>query len=617
MTSTVPGPVVESVLGGLDLADHLTPRTMQRAHRRLVAKALAEFSHERLLTPRPVTDDGGPGGERSAPFHEIRAGESTYRFHAHRHELDHWVVDPWSVVRERDGEVVEPDALELVAELHTDLGIPEQLLGTYLEELSATLAAAAWKDTHHALTSEDLVHADLQAIEGAMTEGHPAFVANNGRIGFGLDDYRAYAPETGSDVHLVWLGVRREHALLACGDGVDEESLYTGELGSADDEGSELATLRRRLADLRLDPDDYLLVPAHPWQWSNKLAVTFAADVARRDVVALGTSRDDYRPQQSIRTFFNVSRPERHYVKTALSIQNMGFMRGLSPHYMGATPAINDWVQGVVAADEELRSCGFDVLRERAAVGYTGGVYQQLAGRSPYQKMLSALWRESPGSRLAPTERAATMTSLLHRDRYGRGHASALVAASGLDPADWVRRYLDAYLRPLAHCLWAHDLAFMPHGENVILVLEEHVPVRILMKDIGEEVAVLGDGPLPDEVERVRAAVPEGTQVLCILTDVVDGFLRFLAADLAEDGVLDGTTFWSLAAQCLRDLQADHPELTSAFERYDLFVEEFDHSCLNRLQLRNTLEMVDLADQAQSLMFAGTLVNPLALHETR
>ncbi len=39
---------------------------------------------------------------------------------------------------------------------------------------------------------------------------------------------------------------------------------------------------------------------------------------------------------------------------------------------------------------------------------------------------------------------------------------------------------------------------------------------------------------------------------------------------------------------------------------------EFRHSCLNRLQLRNTLQMVDLTDQAQSLIYAGTLANPVA-----
>jgi hypothetical protein len=45
------------------------------------------------------------------------------------------------------------------------------------------------------------------------------------------------------------------------------------------------------------------------------------------------------------------------------------------------------------------------------------------------------------------------------------------------------------------------------------------------------------------------------------------------------------------------------------------------HSCLNRLQLRNNQQMVDLTDPAGNLQFAGTLRNPVAAfrdatHET-
>ncbi len=57
---------------------------------------------------------------------------------------------------------------------------------------------------------------------------------------------------------------------------------------------------------------------------------------------------------------------------------------------------------------------------------------------------------------------------------------------------------------------------------------------------------------------------------------------------------------------------ADHPELADAAAHYDLLRPTFRHSCLNRLQLRNTLQMVDLTDQAESLMFAGTLDNPIS-----
>ncbi len=579
-------------------AAHLSRAPMGRAHRMLVAKAIGEFAHERLLDPRPVGAD-----------HELVSpnGRSRYLFHAHRYDLDHWVVGPWSIIRTVDGAPAEVDALEFVVEHADVLGIPDELLPTYLEEISSTLAGAAWKHVHATTSSRGLVGADFQTIEAAMTEGHPAFVANNGRIGFSLSEHAAYAPETGSRFAVVWLAARRDLAHLSLGAGLDEESLYAGELDPA--------TRRRFAGTLRgrgLDPSDYLLVPVHPWQWEHKIAVTFAADLGRGDLVLLGRGDDEYQAQQSIRTYFNTTRRDRHYVKTALSIQNMGFMRGLSPRYMRATPAINDWVADLVASDEELVASGFGVLRERAAIGYTGDVYHRLGKPSPYTKMIAALWRESPETRLADGERLATMASLLHRDADGESYVVALVRASGLDAATWVRRYLRAYLRPVVHCLHRYELAFMPHGENLILVLDGHVPTRVLMKDIGEEIAVMGDLELPAEVERVRADVPAEVKPLSVLTDVFDGFLRFLGAILAEDGVLAPDEFWGLVAGCIADHQADHPELAEAFARIDLFAPEFAHSCLNRLQLRDTRQMVDLADQADSLLFAGTLVNPVA-----
>ncbi|WP_408897688.1 GNAT family N-acetyltransferase [Nocardioides sp. R1-1] len=579
-------------------ADHLTPALMERAQRHLVAKALGEFAHERLVTPVPV-----PGEER----HRVDAGPSSYTFAARRHLLDHWVVDPASIERTRDGAPAALDAQELVAELAPALGIPEQLLPTYLEEIASTLAAGAWKLRHRRIPVAALVDADYQEIESAMTEGHPAFVANNGRIGFSLDDYRAYAPETGRPVRLHWLAARRTLTRLSLAADGSEAALYDGELSPAVRE-----RFAARLRSLGLDAADYLYLPVHPWQWQHKLAVTFAPDVARRDLVHLGEGEDDHRPQQSIRTFFNASRPERHYVKTALAIQNMGFVRGLSPAYMAATPAINDWVASVVEADDELRACGFEVLREVAAVGYTGDAFHRTAAPSPYRKMIAALWRESPVARTADGEQLTTMAALLHRDAAGDALVTAWVKASPVDAASWVRAYLRAYLRPLVHCLYAYDLAFMPHGENLLLRLREHVPVGAFMKDIGEEVAVMGDLPLPSDVERIRGSFPDDVKALAVHTDVFDGVLRFVAAILDEDGVLPEEEFWAIARETIEEHAADHPELAEAAASYDLLRAEFRHSCLNRLQLRNTLQMVDLGDQAESLIFAGTLRNPVA-----
>lgn len=602
---------------GVDLAPHLRPDLADRAHRHLVAKAIAELTHERLLAPRAVVgpDAANGPGEYVLP---VAGGAVEYRFVARRYALEHWVLDEASIRRtavpgggrgesgaRRDLPV---DALDLVVELQPDLSIPDGLLATYLEEVSSTLASATAKAERYERaggpTAVDLLGASFQEVEAAMTEGHPGFVANNGRIGFGLAEYRVYAPENGGRVRLLWLAARREHTHLALGAGLDEASHYAGEL--SDDERAAFAD---RLAARGLDPADYLYLPVHPWQWEHRVPITFAADVARGDLVPVGQGADEYQPQQSIRTLFNLTRPGRHYVKVALAIQNMGFLRGLSPAYMRDTPAINDWVADLVAADPELGGRGFTVLRELASIGYTGDVYHRTATPSAHRKMLAALWRESPVPRTAPGERLATMAALLHRDPDGAAHATALVRASGLDPADWVRAYLDAYLRPMAHALLAHDLAFMPHGENLILVLRDHVVVRAVMKDVGEEIAVLGDAPLPPGVERVRAVVDDEEKALAIFTDVFDGVLRHLAAILAGDGVLPEDRFWGLVAECLDAHRADHPDLRSGV---DLRARRFAHSCLNRLQLRNTLQMVDLADQSASLLYAGTLANPAA-----
>ena len=243
------------------------------------------------------------------------------------------------------------------------------------------------------------------------------------------------------------------------------------------------------------DPADYVYLPVHPWQWENKTSITFAADIAQRHIIHLGSSDDDYQPQQSIRTFFNRSQPSRNYVKTALSVLNMGFMRGLSPTYMAATPAINDWVYGLVENDLVLKRYGFSVLREIAAAGYHNQYYEAATEKtSPYRKMLSALWRESPVPTLEPGERLATMASLLHVDRHGSSLAAALIRASGLAPTDWLRAYIDAYLIPLLHSFYAYELVFMPHGENLILVLRDAIPIRVIMKDIAEEIAVIEPG---------------------------------------------------------------------------------------------------------------------------
>ncbi|HEU5126959.1 MAG TPA: IucA/IucC family siderophore biosynthesis protein [Glycomyces sp.] len=582
-----------------DPTDHLTPEHWHRATRDLLAKAVGEFAHERLLAPARI------GG------HCVLSSETDrYLFTAERLALDHWAVDPASLRRQGPGgEELPLDAAAFFIAFKEELGLSDEVLPVYLEEIASTVNRGAYQLAAPQPSAAELVDADFQSIEAAMTGGHPCFVAGSGRLGFTAGDYRAFAPETGAGVRLLWLAALRRHAMFAASAELGPEWLLETQLSAADRD-----RFAAVLAGRGLTFEDVHLIPVHPWQWRNKIATTFAAEVAEGRLVMLGESGDDFQAQQSIRTFFNRSRPEADYVKTALSVLNMGFMRGLSTEYMEVTPAINDFVADLVHGDPTLKRSGVTVLRERAAVGYRHPAYSTGAPKgSPYRKMLAALWRESPVPRLGPGERAATMASLLHVDAAGRPFASALIARSRLGAEEWLRRYLDAYLVPLVHCFYKYGMAFMPHGENVILVLRGGRVDRVLLKDIGEEVAIFDESmPVPPEAERVKGPIPDEVRTLAILTDVVDCFLRFLAAILHTDGVLDEGDFWRTAAEAIKGYQAGHPELAEQFARYDLFAETFGLSCLNRLQLKNNRQMVNLENQEESLIYAGRLDNPLA-----
>ncbi|PCG84199.1 IucA/IucC family protein [Streptomyces sp. WZ.A104] len=595
--TAAPGP-----RGPSDLTAHLRPDLWAAANIALVRKALAEFSHERLLVPEAV----GEGR------YVVRSDDRTveYRFSARRLELDHWSIDPETLTRHRGPLALPPDLVDLVLELRGTLGLSDEVLPVYVEELNATLSSMAYKLSLPPVSAAALALRGFQALEAGMTEGHPGFVANSGRIGFDSEEFHRYAPEAGTPVRLVWLAARRDRTTFTSCAGLDYDTLVERELG-----GGQRARFEDVLTGLGLEPGDYLFLPVHPWQWANKLSVAFAGEVATRALVHLGEGEDLYLPQQSVRTFFNATHPERSYVKTAISVLNMGFMRGLSAAYMEATPAINDWLAQLIAKDPVLSATGLTIIREYAAIGYRSPQYEAATDRySPYRKMLAGLWRESPVPGLAPGERLATMAALLHQDRDGESLAAALIASSGLGAQEWLRRYLDAYLTPLLHSFYAYDLAFMPHGENVILVLDENgAVVRAVFKDIAEEIVVMDSRTaLPAAVERVRADVPEDMRLLSIFADVFDGFFRHLAAILDESGAMEEREFWRTVAHCVADYQESVPDLAERFVRYDPFAPAFALSCLNRLQLRDNRQMVDLADPSAALQLVGELCNPLA-----
>ncbi|CAL2103910.1 GNAT family N-acetyltransferase [Tenacibaculum sp. 190130A14a] len=601
---------LDNVVSPQQSTQHIQPNVWKQANVLLVKKALCEFSHELLINPEVIE-------ELSNGFKKYRVyADSTdirYEFNAKPMALNHYRIEENSIKKYVNDNITEIDAIYFIKEFRKVLGIADEKMPVYLEEIISTLYGSAFKITKGNPTAKELATADFQTIEQSMTEGHPGFVANNGRIGFDSSDYRSYAPEAGNSFSLLWLAGHKSKAVFSAIESLPYETLIQQEL-----DADTIAQFNKTIKEKGHNAEDYLFLPIHPWQWFNKLANIFAPEVAKGDLICLGYGPDQYLAQQSIRTLFNITNPQKFYTKSALSILNMGFMRGLPLYYLGTAPKMAVWLENLLYNDAYIQENGFRMLSEIGSVSYVNPYFDEFGPHNDYNKMLASLWRESPYSVVKENQKPLTMAALLHIDHHGNALLPEIIKDSGISIDNWLRKYLQAYLSPMLHCFYYYDLVFMPHGENLIMVLEDNIPVYALLKDITEEACILNpEVELPEHLKRMYAPVPEDVKLLSIFTDMFDGFFRFLAPILEEHADYSETRFWELVAENIQEYQSKFPQLAQKFEQYDLFAEDFKLSCLNRLQLNNHKQMIDLDDPVALLQFAGKLHNPIAAFKTQ
>ncbi|WP_104821136.1 IucA/IucC family siderophore biosynthesis protein [Kitasatospora sp. MMS16-BH015] len=547
----------------------LTAEHWRRAGRALLAKTIAEFSYEELLAPEPDGESAEAGG------YLIRLPEADYRFRARRGAYGSWRVDPASVVCTPAGAQgpVEGDPLVFLRHARGVLGLTGDTLGHLIRELTATLLA----DTR--LLAEELTAAELadlghHELEGRQT-GHPWIVPNKGRVGFSARDAAEWTPEARAPQTLPWLAVHRSLAEFR-----GDPGLYAEETAGV-------------VSGLGERAGEYLLLPVHPWQWDEVVVPLFAPWIASGQILPLPTDGELRLPQQSIRSFFNLSRPEGCTVKLPLSVLNTLVWRGLPTERTLAAPAVTAWIHGIRDADPFLRDeCRVILLGELASVAVDHPHYRGLP-EVPYQykELLGAIWREPLGRHLDAGEQARTLAALLQTGSDGRALVAELVARSGLPARDWLRRLFAVLLPPLLHFLYRYGTAFSPHGENAIVVFDERcTPVRLAVKDFVDDVNI-SDQPLPELAELPSEVsgvlLREGPAGLCqfLHSGLFIGVLRYLAPLFEDQLGLPENEFWTLLGERILAHQRRFPELGDRYRLFDLFTPTIDRLCLNRNRL--------------------------------
>lgn len=534
----------------------------------------------------PVSAGGGA-------YHVDLKNGITYSFRAEACGFGWLRVEPGSVSRTATGmlgnDIAEPawDVLRFVMDAASTIDTDPSTLATYLTELSSTLAVDAARIEHGGEPVAELRQLGHTELECRMT-GHNWLVANKGRIGFSAQDVRAFAPESASAIRLQWIAVHRGLAEFRSTSELSEVDVLAGEL----DDGTR-SRFRATLTDAGLDPEAYVWMPVHPWQWDHTVQVLHAGDIAQRRIVPLGLSEDEYLPGQSIRTMANLDAPERRDVKLPLKILNTLVWRGIPPHCTSNAPVVTQWLRGLLENDPFLvEECRTVFLGEVASVTVQHPYLSTLAD-VPYQYLetLGCIWRESVSARKSPDERVRTFASLLHVDEQGDAFVAELVNASGLPAQEWLRALFVTLLTPIMHVLYTYGLTFNPHGQNTLLGYDQNdVPKRLYLKDFVDDVCVSFThvpqrGPEPDGHAHVLPRKHPSVIRQHVIDQVFVGHFRYLAPLCADQLGVDQDTFWSLVRTTIVEFHERFPELGDRFSEFDLLAPEIPRYALNRDRL--------------------------------
>lgn len=564
------------------------------ANQDLVAKSIGELSYEQILSPILVSPN-------SYELH-LKTG-IVYRFRAWKTVWDFLRVDPRTLERRSpQASSIVDDAATFFKDAQSELEMTDLVLGQFLEEMQSTLFA----DTQLLEKFGDVSVQNLASKNGnevqSYLNGHPKLLLNKGRLGWGASDLSAYSPESESIFQLHWLNIA---------EGImKSEGRETGAWTSEDRalESLDAATV------IRLRRNGFELLPVHPWQWDRIIRIQFAREIAEGKIVFLGPAGDFYRPQISLRTLSNQSRPGKADIKLPLSVLNTSAVRGIPERYISTAPKIAEMVASLCELDPVLKRRRTTVLKDLAGAAVPNPAYADLNGVPyRYKETLGAIWRESVDSKLAENELAILTGSLFHKDRSGQSLIGAYVHRSGLSTSDWLKRYFEAAVIPLYHLQVKYGLGLVAHGQNIVLRLTNFSPSGLFLKDFQGDLRSSSDTSLPPlEARGLLDQLPPHHLIHDLITGHFVTVLRFVSATLQESENFSEDHFYSLLAQSIQAYLKDYPVDPHSFANVDLLKDFVPRVLLNKVRFR--IGYGDRAERPAPLL-GQDLPNPLARKE--
>jgi len=594
---------------------NITQQQWQQVNNQLNAKIISELHYEELLTLVHSGNAQDLSSSRYDEQYEWSSDGITWQFQAKQHIWGNILIDEDSLSRNGKNNV---NTAQLLKDIAHEIQLDEIILGNLIEEIQQTLYADLQSITSlQAYSQSTLLNLSGVALQ-AVLKGHPKALANKGRLGWGTQSLAHYAPEYAHRFQLHFVAIKRELTQVGIENNQQEnhQQLVTRMLNEMMSD-AQIKALLSLLENRQKSLQDYWIIPTHPWQFQQYIVSQFAGLLADDSLIDLGTTGDFYQAQQSIRTLSNVSRPKQNDIKLPITILNTSCYRGIPGKYITSGAALSDFIQQRCEADSFLQQANFHVLKEWAGIHVSNPNQEDIAN-TPYRynEMLGAILRQSPAAILAGNQQDKLAAALMQHDAQGQSFIGHYIKASGLDIETWLSKLFDTTVIPLYHLMCKYGIALVSHGQNLTLLMENHIPVGLAIKDFHGDLRMVDEDfpehqALPEHIAQQLTKLPPQYLLHDLYTGHFVTVLRFVSPCLLEEFDYSEEDFYQLLSQRIMHYQAQFPALEARFSMFNLLAPSVEKICINRVRFK-----IGYQDTSERLLpeLGEPISNPLCPH---
>ena len=491
-----------------------------KVSRDLICKSIEELIFEEALCP--VLENS---------TYVLRPSDSiTYSFIASEGSWGNLKINRESLVKENITNGRLPLRFEsFFIEFKNVLEIDDDTLTRYIEEGRRTIFSdMIYLDQIEKMDLSTLTEASFKDVD-RLLPGHTKLIMNKGRIGWSENDIHKYSPEVGNNFQMRWLAVKRKYLDTGMSKDLDPMSLVD----------KSVFQRARSLKDR-----DYLFIPVHPWQWDSYIKIQFQELLLNGEMIDLGKGVELYQAQSSLRTLSSQIVGHGYDLKVSLSILNTSCVRGIPGKYIKNGHEISNFMVDLLRKDDFLNekcSC----LEEYSALRVRDDYFESLENASyRFHELLGCIWRESVDSKITTNEKALPTAGLLienSRDIL----INCLIKKSGLSPEEWMTKYFEVVVLPLYHLQCVHGVGLVAHGQNTILVHDDGVPSRLIIKDFHGDLRLNYSSPhRRNKISKALELLPDHYLIHDLFTGHFITLLRFLSKKLDEEKILSEDKFY-------------------------------------------------------------------------